>query len=291
MKVSIITASYNYESYIKDAIESVIAQTYQEWEMIIVDDGSRDNSVEIIKNYCNNDSRIRLYQHDNGKNKGLAQTLRLGVEKSETNWIVFLEADDTITPDYLEKKILVLQKYPDLKFIFNDVNLFGDIERIKKYDEYFSLVYKILKSRTYPDNLLNCFEENNIIPTFSCVMLKKELWNSLDFNSPLRPCLDYYLWLQIARRTEMYYLSEKLTNWRMHKNSYITKSNEFNDFNNLLFKIKRKIFINGNGINTVLFAVYQYIKLLRRQVIRIHFKEKELCLFGKWWFKCKKKGI
>ena len=60
-KISIITASYNYENFIKETIESVIAQTIQDWEMVIVDDGSTDNSINIIKEYCQKDSRIKLF--------------------------------------------------------------------------------------------------------------------------------------------------------------------------------------------------------------------------------------
>ena len=79
-KVTFITASYNYAKYIKETIESVINQTVQDWEMIIVDDGSTDNSVEVIKSYCEKDNRIKLYQHENGVNKGLAETIKLGIK-------------------------------------------------------------------------------------------------------------------------------------------------------------------------------------------------------------------
>ena len=59
-------------------------------------------------------------------NKGLAETLRLGIEKATTDWIIFLESDDTITPDYIEEKLKVIEQDPDIKFIFNDINMFGD---------------------------------------------------------------------------------------------------------------------------------------------------------------------
>ena len=109
MKISIITTSYNYEEYIKETIESVLAQTYTNWEMIIVDDGSKDNSINTIKEYCEKDKRIKLYQHENGENKGIVESVKLGVEKSTTDWIVFLESDDTICPEYLETKIEVIK--------------------------------------------------------------------------------------------------------------------------------------------------------------------------------------
>lgn len=92
--ISIITASYNYENYIKETIESVLNQTYTNWELIIVDDGSKDNSVEVIKSYCEKDSRIKLFQHEGGVNKGLAETIKLGISKAQGEWIAFLESDD-----------------------------------------------------------------------------------------------------------------------------------------------------------------------------------------------------
>ena len=110
--ISIVTASYNYEDYIKETIESVIAQSYQNWELIIVDDGSKDNSINVINEYCQKDSRIKLYTHENNSNKGLAQTLQYGIKLSSGKYVAFLESDDTITPDCLEKKANVISENP-----------------------------------------------------------------------------------------------------------------------------------------------------------------------------------
>ena len=83
MKISVITASYNYAQYIEETISSVLSQSYQDWELVVVDDGSSDGSVEIIESYCKKDSRIKLYQHEGGQNKGLKETLLLGLEHSQ----------------------------------------------------------------------------------------------------------------------------------------------------------------------------------------------------------------
>ena len=145
-KISVITASYNYENYIKETIESVLSQTFQDWEMVIVDDGSKDNSVEVIKSYCQKDDRIKLFQHEGGINKGLVETIRLGVNKAQGEWLVFLESDDTITPDYMEEKLKVLQNYPEIKFIFNDLNLFGEESAVNEmYNDYFVEFYETME--------------------------------------------------------------------------------------------------------------------------------------------------
>lgn len=281
-KVSIITASYNYEKYIKETIESVINQTFQNWEMIIVDDGSIDNSVEIIKSYCEKDNRIKLYLHKDGENKGLAETLKLGIEKAQSEWIVFLESDDTITPDYLLEKFNIVNKYKNVDFVFNDVNMFGEQKIINKYRRgYLRKVLPVVTKLTYPTKMLNAFQESendNLIPTFSAVMLRKKLLEGIDFNSPIKPYLDWFIWLQIVNRNncEFYYIDKQLTNWRMHKHSYIsTKLKEKEIF---IFGIKKSIFLFK--YSRLFKTVRQLLKLFRRRIIRLHFNEGETIFWG-----------
>ena len=239
-KFTIITASYNYENLIKETIESVLAQTYANWEMIIVDDGSKDNSIEVIEKYCQKDTRIKLYTHPKNQNKGLIKTIKLGIQKANTDWIVFLESDDTITPNYLEKKLKVIKENPEVKFIFNDVNLFGSEKRIKIYDKHFSRVKKYISENPYPKIQTPFFKKHNLVSTFSCVAIRKDLILSLDFNSPIKAFLDYYLWMQASSKASFYYIDEKLTNWRMH-DSYIVK-NKPKSFKQCMFKYKIVIF-------------------------------------------------
>ena len=218
INISIITASYNYAEYISETIESVINQTYPNWELIIVDDGSKDNSVEIIKSYCNKDDRIKLFQHKNGKNKGLKQTLLLGIKKASADWIAFLEADDTLENKYLEEKLKIINDNSKLQFIFNNFNLIGDsISEKEKYNDFFQ---KEMANRSGISDYKEAFYTRNPVPTFSVAMIKKELLERLDFSSPIKACLDRYLWSQVAAQSEFYYIPQKLTNWRQHNNSY-----------------------------------------------------------------------
>jgi len=279
-KVSIITASYNYDNLIPETIESVLNQTYQNWEMIIVDDGSKDNSVGVIKSYCEKDNRIKLYQHENGMNRGLAETLKLGISKAESDWIIFLESDDTIREDYIEKKLEIIKKYPDIKFIYNDVNLFGDEERIREFDSYFLDVQKDIKDLIFPVNISKYLEKKNIIPTFSCAMLKKESLDNVNFNPSIMAYLDWYLWSQIACKNEFYFINEKLTNWRIHKKSYICKTNT--SINSYLYFVKCQIKDNLQGgkykfINRLNYF-FKVLKQFRKNLISIHINRKEISL-------------
>lgn len=285
MKFTIITASYNYADYIVDTINSVLVQTYENWEMLIIDDGSTDNSVDVISDFVQKDSRIKLLQHENGVNKGLKESLLLGLCNTKTDWVVFLESDDTITPDYLEKKLAVIEKYPDTNLIFNDVKLFGDEEKIKDYAKHFAMMEKILSKKTFPCNLLQDFSRKNIIPTFSCVALKKSLFDKVDLESPLPALLDYYIWLQMAQNNEFYYIDEKLTNWRIHPDSYISDKSRKDNKKCFLFNLKKKEFVykHRNIFLYLLFAFWECFVFCRRNFLKIHAKDRQICFCGNWY--------
>lgn len=123
MKVSIITPSYNSASHIKNTIVSVQAQTLRDWEMIIVDDGSIDNSADIIRDIAINDSRIKLIQKENG---GSASARNVGLQQAKGDYIQFLDADDTIAYDKLERQVELMDQkgldvtYTDYKLTQSD---------------------------------------------------------------------------------------------------------------------------------------------------------------------------
>ena len=220
MKISIVMASYNYAPIIGEAIESIINQTYKDWELIIVDDGSTDNSVEVIKKYLS-DNRIKLYINE--KNLGLAKTVRKGIQYSTSDWIAFLESDDKFFPNALEEKIKAISTDADI--IFSDLELFGDKECIihlqKHFDNLNNFIVNLKKSG-FIENFAKILPKINVIPTFSVVMTKKELLAKCDFNPLCKSTLDYYLWAQLACY-KVYYINKKLTYWRMHKDSYINR--------------------------------------------------------------------
>lgn len=228
MGVSFIMTSYNYAPYISEAVESVIRQTNQNWELIVVDDGSSDNSVEIIKSHLEKDPRIKLFTHEGGGNKGLKKSVLLALSKAKGDWVAFLESDDFLEPDYLEEKLAAVKKFPEAKLIYNDVDLFGEESQPKK--KYIEWVKSLWKKDKEPKNVFDLFGSRNIIPTFSCVMCKKDILLSCNFDTPCETVLDYWLWWQIAQENKFYYIDEKLTNWRQHKNSYFSSNRSLSYF-------------------------------------------------------------
>ncbi|MBR3430978.1 MAG: glycosyltransferase family 2 protein [Clostridia bacterium] len=103
--VSIITPCYNGEKYIGETIDSVLSQTYTDWEMIIIDDGSKDNSAEVIKQYT--DPRIKYFRQENA---GSAAARNNGLRRAEGQYIALLDADDLWRPEFLEKQIKIMKE-------------------------------------------------------------------------------------------------------------------------------------------------------------------------------------
>ncbi|MFV0599415.1 MAG: glycosyltransferase family 2 protein [Bacteroidales bacterium] len=143
--ISIITPVYNSEKTISETIESVINQTYSNWELILVDDGSNDNSIEIIKNYCKDDDRIKLIIRDR-EPKGGSTCRNIGAFSAKGEYLIFLDSDDLLSNTCLENRLDKIRN-TEYKFIVfpmasfeNDVNnyrLFSDV-KLSKYLYYFS---------------------------------------------------------------------------------------------------------------------------------------------------------
>lgn len=262
MKISIITASYNYAQYIEETIDSVINQSHTDWELIIVDDGSFDNSVEIIKSYCKKDSRIKMFQHPDGQNKGLKETLLLGLKNATGDWIAFLESDDVFEPDNLLKKVEIAQKYPDVTLIFNDVEYVYDDKNLQKTANSLIETHKTLSAQIFPRNMRHDFYKDNMILTFSCVMVKSEVIQNTDFNTPNDARLDWWLWVHLAYDNEFYYLDEKLTKWRLHPQSYIRK-NKLPRFYLIQMRAYGNVYKNNpNDFKLLLLNCYYKVELI-----------------------------
>ena len=264
--ISVVTASYNYANLISETIQSVLDQTYSNWELIIVDDGSKDNSVEVIKEFCAKDSRVHLYQHEGGVNKGLAETVKLGIQKASGEWIAFLESDDIFEPNCLEEKVKILNKNSKAGFIFSDLTTFGDEGKQAEKGKWHNKIRKYLKKRSRVTNFSYDMINRNSIMTFSIVMVKKELLKDCDFNSPVKTYLDYWLWIQIARKTKCYYLDMPLTRWRVHADSYINSV----PINLESFGEEIKRFYKGDFIADCVFFVKE-LKKAKQSMISIKF--------------------
>lgn len=217
--ISIITTSYNYGNLIGETIDSVLRQNYPNWELIIIDDGSSDNSIEVIKNYCTKDARIKLFCHKNYENQGLIKSMQLGLEKCNGDLVAFLESDDVLTPDSLSKRQRVFANNPLVQFLFNEIEPFGDKESIAEFDKYNKIRMEYINGAIFPRQITYWLLFDNIIPTFSCVMFRRAIGDEFDFNSPINAWVDLWIYFNLSMRHEFHFLPEKLTRWRRHKKS------------------------------------------------------------------------
>lgn len=132
MLFSIIVPVYNVEQYIEKCINSVIAQTYSEWELILIDDGSIDKSAEICQRYVKRDKRIHLYKKEN---TGQADCRNIGVAKAKGDYLLFVDSDDYIDSRSLEYAYNACIKWPNVEVILSEgmYEVFGEKEIPKFY--------------------------------------------------------------------------------------------------------------------------------------------------------------
>lgn len=129
---SIITPAYNLENIIGNTIESVLMQSYKNFEYIIVNDGSFDNTLKEIEHFANKDSRIKVYSQENG---GVSSARNLGIKKSSGDYILFLDGDDRIVPSLLESAFTILKNYDVDMYSFGYVHLDINDKKIKSYSK------------------------------------------------------------------------------------------------------------------------------------------------------------
>lgn len=169
--ISIILPVYNGMPYLKDAIESIINQTYKNWELLIIDDGSTDNSVNYIKSICIDDKRIRLMQHE--RNKGIATTYNTGIRHCKGQFIAFQEQDDISLENRLEAQVSIImdKKAP---FVTSRVGWIDANNQVYKYwpnninndieilPPSYNLYCKLLINQTFFPNASTMLDRNGI---------------------------------------------------------------------------------------------------------------------------------
>lgn len=195
--VSVITPMYNAEKWIEETIQSVQAQSYSHWEMIIVDDCSTDCSPEIVKRLQKQDSRIRYYRNDT--NSGVAISRNRAISYAEGRYIAFLDSDDKWYPHKLERQITKMQT-EQIAFCYSAC------EVIDKYGKKVNVRY--VPEKVDYEKLLR----GNVIPCLTVVLDRKYIPEIL---MPEMPHEDYAAWLKIVQKgITAYGVNETLASYR-----------------------------------------------------------------------------
>lgn len=202
-EVSIITANYNCEAFISDTIDSIQAQSFKDWELLIVDDNSSDRGIEIIKAYMQNDERIKLLQNDT--NLGAAKTRNRAIKIAKGRFIAFLDSDDLWKKDKLEKQLKFMK---DNKYAFT----YTSYDLI---DESSSDLGEFLANGSvkYSDLLKTCNIGCLTAVYDTSILGKVEMPDILKRQ-------DYGLWLRLLKKVKWAYaMNDKLSTYRIRKNS------------------------------------------------------------------------
>jgi glycosyltransferase involved in cell wall biosynthesis len=194
---------YNSGLYLTQAIESILNQTFVNFEFIIINDGSKDDSSNIIKSY--NDSRIRLIENDG--NKGLIYSLNKGIEVAKGKYIARMDADDIAAENRFEKQFSYMEKNEDVGVLSSDYIRFNDSS--KKYTQSIS-----------GDDKIKSFLLFSAIICHPTLILRKSVLsaNNLAYSSSAKHVEDYDLWTKLALITKFETLNEALLMYRDHEN-------------------------------------------------------------------------
>lgn len=206
-KISVLMPVYNGELYLKEAIESILNQTFKDFEFIIINDGSTDNSKDIIEQYAKQDMRIRVY---NQINKGLVYTLNRGLKLAQSNLIARMDADDVALSTRLEKQFTYMEKHPKVIVLGCSMRIIGQHGKHIRTNIY--PIGKEFRDR-FP---------NECLIAHSSVMMKKDKILRLGGYNPLYThAEDYALWLKVFTldNNALTNLKEPLLLYRQHNTS------------------------------------------------------------------------
>lgn len=258
MKVSIAINNYNYSYFIVECVESVLNQTYHDIEIIIVDDGSTDNSLKILKKHYSNNEKIRIIEKENG---GQLSSFNETVKYITGEIICFLDADDLYKPTYIEGIVDIYNTQNDISCIFTQMEKFfidGNKEINQSYSENKNLGFSIISA-------LYAYERGPS-PT-SGISMRSKLFKKIipialeeDWITNADVCLDWGASMYGAKR---YYYSKALVSYRIHGNNLYYGRQFSDDYlykrevedHRLLNFFKNKTFVNESLCESI---VHEY---------------------------------
>lgn len=202
--VSIIMPAYNSEKYIGDSIRSVLKQTYENWELIVIDDGSRDKTIEIIEKFVSKDIRVKFYKNES--NLGVSQTRNKAIALAAGEWIAFLDSDDIWESNKLELQLVHSKKY-------NSEFIFSGSSYIDENNNAYNGIFEVPNNVNFKELL-----KHNVISCSSVIIKSNILKNYKMDNDNMHE--DFALWLQILNNNYIAYgINKPLLIYRIYKNS------------------------------------------------------------------------
>ena len=234
--ISVVIPAYNAELFLDETLESVLSQTYENWECIIVNDGSTDSTESVAKKWCEKDSRFRLTNKENG---GLSSARNWGIKESKAEYIAFLDADDILTPDSLEVRINVLIEQ-NVDLVATKLQHFTDkLPKVSKNNARQDVLYYA------KEGLTQLMAFNKVTP--STVLCKKSVMDEVGGFTWHKKAEDLHCWLKVLfAGYKIYRLGEYYAYRRMHNNSWSSMDiNCSKEVLELIVSLKANILENG----------------------------------------------
>lgn len=268
-QISIIIPNYNRAHLIGETLDSIIAQNYKNWECIIVDDGSTDDSENLIKKYQENDNRFTFLTRPNSKPKGGNTCRNIGLDTAKGDYIVFFDSDDLMTPDHLEIKVNGIQNY-NCDYIITRTKFFNtDLNYIDSY-------YKFDKYEITPYNYVS--QKINWL-TYD-IMIKSELAKSIRFNENLQSGQEYNYFSKLVHHScNAKFVDKVITLRRYHENSIRTNLQKDNKLHESFFRANWYTYLDLRGI-----AKEETLKVLLIRCVKLVYENKAILISDKFLF-------
>jgi len=201
--VAILMPVYNCQNYLDKAIKSILSQTYQNFEFIIINDNSNDDTEKIIRSF--KDIRIRYFK--NKKNLGLAQSLNKGIKIAKGKYIARMDGDDISLPQRIEKQVKYMEQNSGISVCGTNAIIIDEYGKFNKYDD---------KPLTNEEIKLNLFFNNPLI--HPSVIFRKNVFENYQYNPNLSKGQDYELWVRLSLNPNIKFanLSERLFKYRLY---------------------------------------------------------------------------
>lgn len=208
-KFSIQVCCYNSQRYLDETIKSILAQTFKDWELVIVNDGSTDATESIIKKYMETGLPIVYFYQEN---KGFAHARNKAVRLSRGEWVAILDHDDIWHPEKLEIQNVSTERFPQAKLHFSNSEWFDDEGRIVRR----TITDNKFKTGLVSEPFLRLLAEGCFIDSETALINKGALIECGGFDERYAYIVDYDMFLRLAKRHDIYYEDRTLASWRMH---------------------------------------------------------------------------
>jgi glycosyltransferase involved in cell wall biosynthesis len=233
--VSIITPFLNGQRFFNEAVQSILAQTFQDWELLLIDDGSTDESTSYARRLADEHSgRIRYLEHPGHLNRGMPASRNLGIARARGKYIAFLDVDDVWLPEKLARQTPVLDEYPEVSMVYGPLVFWYDwtgnpADKKRNFvcplgEQYNQVIHP-------PAMLLRQIEKADGLPAPSSVLLKTAIALEVGgFDESFNMYEDEVFFSKIALHYPVYVISESLDRYRQHPDSFSSRAIAAGDY-------------------------------------------------------------